>query len=80
MIDLNKNENKNSFRLFFIQHNTFQLERTHDLNKIPDLSIPQISERIAHQISKSGIGSNIENPFIIVSFSLGGVIARDMIL
>jgi len=52
----------------------FKLE--HMMNNIPDLTIPELSERIYKSLKFANVGAK---PFILVCHSMGGLIAKNMI-
>ena len=60
-----------------VRYDSKRLEREHFLFNIPDHDIDSLSRILAHDLSQAGIG---KRPYLIVAYSMGGVVARHMIL
>ena len=61
----------------FIRYESKQLLVEQMSENIPDWSIDQIGQSISQDLKAAQVG---ERPFFIISFSLGGVISRNIIL
>ena len=60
-----------------MKYESKKLEREHYLFNIPDQDIDGLNNRIAGDLKAAGVGTR---PFLIVSYSMGGVVTRHIIL
>ena len=64
--------------IFMVRHDSYQLKRTHDFLNAPDNTIAELCLSISHDLRLAQIGQ--KRPFFIICFSMGGVIAREIVL
>ena len=60
-----------------MKYESKKLEREHYLFNIPDQDIDGLNDRIVGDLKAAGVGTR---PFLIVSYSMGGVVTRHIIL
>ncbi len=60
-----------------VRYDSKKLEREHFLFNLPDHEFDDIAAIISNDLINAGVGSR---PFIIISYSMGGVLTRHMIL
>jgi len=60
-----------------VKYESKKLEREHYLYNIPDQDIDGLNDRIVGDLIAAGVGTR---PFLIVSYSMGGVVTRHIIL
>jgi hypothetical protein len=60
-----------------VKYESKKLEREHYLYNIPDQDIDGLNDRIVGDLRAAGVGTR---PFLIVSYSMGGVVTRHIIL
>ena len=60
-----------------VSYDSKRLEREHFLFNLPDHDIDTVSHIISEDLKLAGVG---KKPFIIIAYSLGGVVARNIIL
>ena len=60
-----------------MKYDSKKLEREHYLFNIPDQDIDGLNDRIVGDLKTAGVGTR---PFLIVSYSMGGVVTRHIIL
>jgi surfactin synthase thioesterase subunit len=60
-----------------VKYESKKLEREHYLFNIPDQDIDGLNDRIVRDLKAAGVGTR---PFLIVSYSMGGVVTRHIIL
>jgi|LauGreDrversion4_2_1035121.scaffolds.fasta_scaffold741365_1 hypothetical protein len=60
-----------------VRYDSKKLEREHFLFNIPDLEFDEIADLISDDLLLAGVGTR---PFILISYSMGGVLTRHMIL
>jgi len=60
-----------------IKYESKKLEREHFLMNIPDHDIEELNDRIVKDLKGAGVATK---PFVIVSYSMGGIVMRDLIL
>ena len=60
-----------------MKYESKKLEREHFLFNIPDKDIDGLNDKIVGDLKAAGVGTR---PFVIVSYSMGGVVTRHIIL
>lgn len=60
-----------------VKYDSKKLEREHFLHNIPDYDIDELIEKIVKDLKAAGVG---QRPFILVSYSMGGVVTRHLIV
>jgi predicted alpha/beta-fold hydrolase len=60
-----------------VRYDSKKLEREHFLFNLPDHEFDDIAALISNDLIQAGVG---KRPFIIISYSMGGVLTRHIIL
>jgi triacylglycerol esterase/lipase EstA (alpha/beta hydrolase family) len=63
--------------LILVQYTSNQLWLPHFTFNIPDYSLHDLGESVANQLEAAQVG---QRPFVIIAFSMGGVVTREVIL
>ena len=69
-----------SNRVMFVQYKSYQLKLAHLLFNVPDHDLSEIANQVTVNLQNAKVGTQENKPFIIVAFSLGSLVTRELIL